>query len=74
MYAIRSYYVIEDEPSRAQREKMKLDSHHTLLGLYEGVPQTRRGVHYYMVLPDKITIFKKPILHAAQNIPERVRA
>jgi predicted Zn-dependent protease with MMP-like domain len=66
-------FVIEDEPSKSQREKIKLDKHHTLLGLYEGIPQTRRGVNYYMVLPDKITIFKKPILAAAKNDPERVR-
>ncbi len=32
-----------------------------LLGLYHGVPQTVRGVHYYAVLPDKITIYKKTI-------------
>ena len=34
---------------------------HNLLGLYEGVPQTRRGRHYSLVTPDKITIFQKPI-------------
>ena len=34
---------------------------HNILGLYEGVPQTRRGRHYSLVTPDKITIFQKPI-------------
>ena len=51
-------FVIEDEPNKEQRKRMRLGNHHTLLGLYEGVPQTGRGVNYYMVLPDKITIFK----------------
>jgi predicted Zn-dependent protease with MMP-like domain len=32
-----------------------------LLGLYEGVPQTKRDRGYSMVLPDRITIFQKPI-------------
>ncbi|OGY23265.1 MAG: hypothetical protein A2172_02265 [Candidatus Woykebacteria bacterium RBG_13_40_15] len=32
-----------------------------LLGLYQGVPKTRRGTGYSFVLPDKITIFKGPI-------------
>ena len=32
-----------------------------ILGLYEGIPQTRRGRHYSLVTPDKITIFQKPI-------------
>lgn len=33
-----------------------------LLGLYEGVPLTRRGHEYSMAMPDRITIFRKAIL------------
>jgi predicted Zn-dependent protease with MMP-like domain len=35
-----------------------------LLGLYEGIPLTERGPLSYggMVMPDKITIYRKPIL------------
>lgn len=40
-----------------------------LLGLYEGVPQTDRR-HYGQVLPDKITIFKKPIERIARSKAE----
>ena len=58
--------VVEDEPAPAQRAKLRLRRDHDLFGLYEGIPQTRRGWGYYGVLPDKITIFRKPILaHAA---------
>jgi len=32
-----------------------------LLGLYQGVPLTRRAGHFNVVLPDKITIFKETI-------------
>lgn len=32
-----------------------------LLGLYQGVPLTKRGINYSLVPPDKITIFQKPI-------------
>lgn len=32
-----------------------------LLGLYEGVPLTERGDWYSAVLPDRITIYRKPI-------------
>ena len=53
--------VVEDYPSRAQLRRSSVDRDHTLLGLYEGVPHTRRGENYGMVLPDKITIFQKPI-------------
>jgi predicted Zn-dependent protease with MMP-like domain len=32
-----------------------------LLGLYQGVPLTRRGAYYAGVLPDKITIYRGPL-------------
>ncbi len=52
--------VIEDKPTYEQLRKSRVSPGLTLFGLYEGVPQTRRG-NYGMVLPDKITIFQKPI-------------
>lgn len=53
---------IEDEPNAMQLRKLHIKNHQTLFGLYEGVPKTRRGSSYGMVLPDKITIFKNPIV------------
>ena len=41
-----------------------------LLGLYHGVPQTARGVHYYAVLPDKITIYKTTIEKSVHDLEE----
>lgn len=38
-----------------------------LLGLYQGIPQPKRGVYYSWVLPDKITIFKRTIERYAQS-------
>jgi predicted Zn-dependent protease with MMP-like domain len=32
-----------------------------ILGLYQGVPRKRRTSHYGLVLPDKISIYKKNI-------------
>ena len=43
--------VVEDEPPPGQR----------LLGLYQGVPLTRRSSNYGAVLPDKITIYSGPL-------------
>lgn len=51
-----------DEPTDEQKIKMRLDNHHLLLGLYEGIPLTQRGSGYSFVLPDKITLFKHSIL------------
>lgn len=53
--------VTEDYPTQAQLAKTGSRRGYTLLGLYEGVPLTRRGRHYGLVPPDKITIFQKPI-------------
>jgi predicted Zn-dependent protease with MMP-like domain len=39
-----------------------------LLGLYHGVPKTARTV--LPLLPDKISIYKEPILHMSDNIDE----
>ncbi len=53
--------VVEDWPTPKQLHRVKLRHPRHLLGLYEGVPQTKRGRAYGMVLPDKISIFQKPI-------------
>ena len=62
-----------DEPSEEQKIKMQLDDNHLLLGLYEGIPLTQRGAGYTFVLPDKITLFKHPIL-AVSRTPEQLFA
>lgn len=54
--------VMADEPTDEQRQKMRLDRHSLLLGLYEGVPLTQRGSGWSGMLPDKITMFKNQIL------------
>jgi len=53
--------VVEDHPTPGQAGSAGLRPGETLLGLYEGVPQTKRGQHYGLVPPDKITIFQRPI-------------
>jgi predicted Zn-dependent protease with MMP-like domain len=55
--------VIEDEPPTGQR----------LLGLYQGIPLTRRGSAYAGVLPDKITIYRRPLERLVGHDPDRLR-
>jgi predicted Zn-dependent protease with MMP-like domain len=55
--------VIEDEPPPGRR----------LLGLYEGVPLTRRNTNYGAVLPDKITIYRGPLVRLYGRDPEQLR-
>jgi predicted Zn-dependent protease with MMP-like domain len=55
--------VIEDEPPPGQR----------LLGLYQGIPLTRRGSAYGAVLPDKITLYRGPLERLYGHDPQRLR-
>jgi len=60
--------VIADDPTDDQRTKLKLRCRETLFGLYEGIPLTKRGSGYNLVLPDKITLFKNPLLQASSDL------
>lgn len=53
--------VVQEWPSGQQLASVGLRSPTSLLGLYEGIPRTRRGANYGFVAPDKITIFQRPI-------------
>lgn len=55
--------VVEDEPPPGQ----------PLLGLYQGVPLTRRGSGYSGALPDKITIYRGPLERLYGHDPELLR-
>jgi predicted Zn-dependent protease with MMP-like domain len=52
---------VEDWPSREQLKDVGLKDRYELLGLYEGTPITHRDQGYNLVLPDRITIFQKPL-------------
>lgn len=62
--------VVEDWPSSVQLRKMKLKNKYELLGLYEGVPITQRDQGYNLVLPDKITIFQRPLEAQCRSLKE----
>jgi predicted Zn-dependent protease with MMP-like domain len=55
--------VVEDEPPLGR----------PLLGLYQGVPLTRRTSFYAGALPDKITIFRGPLVRLYGWDEERLR-
>ena len=59
--------VMADEPDVVQRQKLKLRHDYLLLGLYEGVPRTARTGNEAGLLPDKITLFKYPILAVSRD-------
>lgn len=55
---------IRDWPRRQDLEQAGLPPGQTLLGLYQGIPLTERGQGYNMVLPDRIILFRGPIMRA----------
>jgi predicted Zn-dependent protease with MMP-like domain len=62
-------FILEDYPTAEQRVRLNLYPNETLFGLYEGVPlPARNGA--LKLLPDKITIFKYPLLAASHNQAE----
>ena len=66
----------EDDPTSEQLQKQGVRQGSLLLGLYEGIPLTARGAGYALVLPDKITLFKHPILavvHDDHSLFEQIK-
>lgn len=61
--------LVKDEPSREMREREGLEEGETLLGLYQGIPNTARGDTYGVgpTVPDTITLYQRPIEEAARE-------
>jgi predicted Zn-dependent protease with MMP-like domain len=53
--------VVEDEPSADLLDDMEIEPPDSLYGLYQGVPLPERAWAHGNHLPDKITIYQKPI-------------
>ena len=53
--------VVEDEPSAELLEEMEIEPPDSLYGLYQGTPLTERTSGYGNTLPDRVTLFQKPI-------------
>src|SRR5262245_57422832 len=64
---------IEDEPSAELRREMGLHPRRdTLFGLYEGTPLHERALDETLALPDRITIFYRPLVRAFRT-PAAIR-
>jgi predicted Zn-dependent protease with MMP-like domain len=65
--------VVEDEPDVQLLHSLGLNARHdTLFGLYQGVPLHRRGGGYGGALPDKISIYYRPLVRACHT-PDQIR-
>ncbi len=72
--------VVEEWPDDDTLDMADLDNPADLFGFYYGIPLTERTSAYGMVLPDKISLFRQPILlvsatdaEARENIAHTLR-
>ncbi len=63
------HIIVEDLPDARSSARKGIRSAGMLLGLYEGIPLTRRGGDYgmYPVVPDRITLFRQNIEAIARD-------
>jgi len=59
--------VVEEWPDPETMRRAGVRYRFQLLGFYHGVPLTGRTHNYAMVLPDKISIYRQPIMMRCRN-------
>ncbi len=68
--------VVEEWPDDETLDMAGVEDPSELLGFYYGVPLTERTHDYGLVLPDKISLFRQPILQSCrrdEEIPAAIR-
>ena len=65
--------IVEDEPPPHILQEMEIEPPDSLYGLYQGTPLTERTWQYGNQLPDRITLFQRPIEEDCEDEDE-VRA
>jgi len=66
--------VVEDAPTPEVLAEVGVEPPDTLFGLYQGTPLTERQWAHGNALPDKITIFQRPIEEASEDEDDLVVA
>ncbi|VVT10245.1 metallopeptidase family protein [Erythrobacter sp. EC-HK427] len=54
--------VVEDWPDEETLAELGIDNHYELTGVYEGLPLTERSIEHSGTLPDRVRLFRRPIL------------
>jgi predicted Zn-dependent protease with MMP-like domain len=62
--------VVEDEPPPHILEEMEIEPPDSLFGLYQGTPLPERSWSYGNALPDRISIYQRPIEESCEDDEE----
>jgi predicted Zn-dependent protease with MMP-like domain len=62
--------LVEEEPPAHVLEEMEIEPPDSLFGLYQGTPLPERGWAYGNALPDRISIYQRPIEEACEDDDE----
>lgn len=62
--------IVEDEPAADILQEMEIEPPDSLFGLYQGTPLPERGWQYGNALPDRISIYQRPIEEACGDDDE----
>ena len=62
--------IVEDEPPPDVLEELEVEPGDTLFGLYQGTPLPERSWSHGNSLPDRISIYRGPILEACEDDEE----
>jgi len=62
--------VVEDEPPPHVLDELEIEPPDSLFGLYQGTPLPERSWSYGNALPDRISIYQRPIEDACEDDDE----
>ena len=62
--------IVEDEPPAHILQEMEIEPPDSLFGLYQGTPLPERGWAFGNALPDRISIYQRPIVEACADDEE----
>lgn len=65
--------MVEEEPDPETLEALGMEPGDELFGLYQGVPLADRDTYYQAALPDRVLIYRGPILRHCGNRRQVIR-
>jgi predicted Zn-dependent protease with MMP-like domain len=65
--------MVEDEPDPEDLEALGMEPGEELFGLYQGIPLDERTSFYQGAMPDRVFVYRGPILRSCENRRQVIR-